>query len=104
MKKPLSARPDRQDRSSTLEVDTIAASILGFLAADPDRLERFLTITGLTPATLRVAAGDSGFGESLLDYLAGDERLLTAFAAQHGYDPARLEAFRQSLSRRADDD
>ncbi len=103
MKKPLSASLHRRDGRPALDIEEIGVGILNFLAADPERLERFLAITGLTSATLRAAANASGFGESLLDYLATDERLLTAFAEDQALDPARLEAYRQSLAPRGDD-
>ena len=84
-----------KDRPS---LDEIAAEVLTFLAGDPERLRRFLDITGLSVATLRHAAAAPGFTASLLDYIAGDERCLLAFAAETGRDPAALAALRQSLA------
>ena len=60
---------------------------LAFLAAEPARLERFLAVTGLGPHNLRRAAADPGFLVSVLDYLAGDERLVVAFAEGSGRRP-----------------
>ena len=76
----------------------LAASILAFLAADTERFDRFLAVTGLAVADLRGAATTSGFAESLIDYLCTDERLLLAFARESGSDPADIEAVRQSLA------
>ena len=59
----------------------LAIEALAFLAGDETRLERFLAVTGLGPHNLRRAAADPGFLASVLDYLAGDARLLVAFAA-----------------------
>ena len=78
--------------------DDFVASGLAFLAADAERFDRFLALTGLDVAALRTAATSRGFAESLLDYLCSDERLLLAYAADSGSDPADIEAMRQSLA------
>ena len=46
--------------------------------------------TGIGPAEIRAAAREPGFLVGVLDYLAGDDRLLTAFAAECGFDPADI--------------
>ena len=76
-------------RSSTAAEarETLAVEGLAFLAADETRLERFLAVTGLGPHNLRRAAADAGFLVSVLDYIAGDERLLVAFAGESGRRP-----------------
>ena len=79
-------------------LDALAGEALGFLAADPERLRRFLDITGLSVATLRQAAAAPGFAASLLDYIAADERCLMAFAAESGRSPAELERMRLALA------
>jgi Protein of unknown function (DUF3572) len=66
---------------------SIAVSALAFIAADADRLNRFLNLTGLGPHNLRTAAADPAFMGSVLDYLVGDEELLVAFAADAGLKP-----------------
>jgi hypothetical protein len=66
---------------------SLAVSALAFIAADPDRLNRFLNLTGLGPHNLRTAAADPAFMGSVLDYLVGDEELLVAFAADAGLKP-----------------
>lgn len=70
--------------------DEIAVQALGFIAADPARLDRFLTATGLSPATLRTAAGEPGFFRQVLDFLMQNESDLVEFAANSGMDPARI--------------
>jgi uncharacterized protein DUF3572 len=66
---------------------SLAVSALAFIAADSDRLARFLSLTGLGPDTLRSAAADPAFLSSVLDYLAADEGLLVAFADHAGLKP-----------------
>ncbi len=66
---------------------SLAVSALAFIAADFDRLNRFLNLTGLGPDNLRTAAADPAFLGSVLDYLVGDEVLLVEFAADAGLKP-----------------
>jgi hypothetical protein len=75
-------------QSANLEAGrSLAVSGLAFIAADSDRLSRFLNLTGLGPHNLRTAAADPAFLSSVLDYLVGDEALLLAFAADAGLKP-----------------
>jgi len=84
-------RPTRED------AETLAVGLLGFLAEDDERLGRFLSVTGLGPATLRQAARDAGFLVSLLDYALADEPLLLDFAASRGLRPERVAEARALL-------
>ncbi len=77
--------------STALEAgEALAVEGLAFLAAEPARLERFLAVTGLGPHNLRRAAADPAFLVSVLDYLAGDERLVVAFADGAGRRPEEV--------------
>ena len=78
--------------------EQLAISALGFLAADPGRLERFLSLSGLTHAGLRAAAAEPGFFAAILDHIAGDQNLLLACAAALPCDPAQLDQARKILS------
>jgi len=60
----------------------VAIQALSFIAADPERLDRFLAATGIGPAEIRNAAREPGFLAGVLQYLASDERLAREFAAQ----------------------
>jgi len=77
--------------------EALAIGALGFLAAEPSRLQRFLALSGLGPHNLRQAAADAGFLAAVLDYVASDEALLVAFAARQGYDPAAVARAAASL-------
>ncbi len=70
--------------------ETLAIAGLGFLASDGERLEPFLSLSGLDPGNLRAAAASPGFLAGVLDHLAANERLLLAFAAEAGRDPADI--------------
>ncbi len=76
---------------------SLAASALAFLAADPDRLNRFLNLTGLGPHNLRDAAADPAFHGSVLEYVLADEELLLRFAVDSGLDPATIAKAHQTL-------
>jgi hypothetical protein len=82
-------RDSLKSRQST-SVDSarsLAVGALAFIAADSDRLNRFLSLTGLGPDNLRTAAADPAFLGSVLDYLVADEALLVEFAADAGLKP-----------------
>ncbi len=72
------------------EAEGIAIRALGFLASDPERLGRFLSVTGLGPENLRSAASEPHFLGSVLEYVAGDESLLLAFAEAASITPETL--------------
>ncbi len=79
--------------------EAISVAGLSFLAADPDRLSRFLGLSGLGPENLRAAAAAPGFFAAVLDHLLSDERLLIAFAAEQGFAPERVALARAALDR-----
>ena len=89
-------------RSRTgLDPQALAIGALSFIASDPERLGRFLSVTGIGPATLRSAAKEPEFLARILDYLGEDEALLLAFAANAGHAPEALAAARSALSGQA---
>ncbi len=67
--------------------EDIAIRGLGFLASDSERLDRFLSFTGLGPENLRLAAQEPSFLASVLDYIASDDSLLVALAGHAGLAP-----------------
>lgn len=85
------APPDRE------EAEQIAIAALAWIASDPDRLGRFLGLTGLDPRGLREAAAEPAFLRAVLDHLAGHEPDYLAFSAARGLAPERVEAARLLL-------
>ena len=67
--------------------EALAITALSFIAAEPERLGRFLAVTGIGPDSIRQAAREPHFLAGVLDHLAGDERLLMDFATEHAVDP-----------------
>lgn len=70
--------------------EELAIQALTFIAQDVERLGRFLAVTGIGPAEIRAASAEPGFLAGVLEYLAADDRLAAAFAAESGLDPADL--------------
>ncbi len=90
---------ERSDANRHEQAEITAIAALTFLAGDETRLERFLALSGLTPQTLREAAGDAGFLAGVLEHLLNDESLLQAFAANSGADPAEVATAHRILTR-----
>jgi hypothetical protein len=81
----------------------IAIEALVFLAADPERLGCFAASSGLDAGNLRAAAQSPEFLAAILDYLATDERLLLAFAADSSHDPTAVQRACATLSPRQEE-
>ena len=67
--------------------EALAVAALRFLAAEPERLGRFLAVTGIGPEAIREAAREPQFLAGVLDHVAADERLLIEFAAEAKIKP-----------------
>jgi Protein of unknown function (DUF3572) len=76
---------------------SLAASALTFVAADPERLQRFLNLTGLGPHNLRDAAEDPAFHGSVLEYMLADEELLLRFASDSELEPEKVALAHKAL-------
>jgi hypothetical protein len=77
--------------------EALAIQALGFLAKEPERLEAFLSGTGIAHEDIRQAAREPGFLAGVLDHMLGDESLLMAFADSAGLDPANMARARRAL-------
>jgi hypothetical protein len=80
----------RPDRLSLDDAETIALQALGFLADDPQRVSRFLSLTGSDAGQLRAEAKNREFQAATLEYMLGDESLLLAFCQEAGIDPVAI--------------
>jgi hypothetical protein len=83
---------------------TLAIQALTFIAEDPDRLGRFLGITGIDAGQIRAAAREPGFLAGVLEHMLGDESLLIAFASSAGIDPAAVARARGALGQQGERD
>jgi hypothetical protein len=101
MKKPHYAGSNKSTSADRREAaTTLAIAALNFLAGEPERLERFLALTGLGPQSLRAAAREPGFLLGVLDHVASDETLLLAFADESEIDPQDVGRARDALAER----
>jgi hypothetical protein len=101
MAPPRSRKPDPkqvQDAATAL-----AISALSFIASEPERLGRFLAITGIGPESIRSAAREPGFLLGVLEHLTSDEALLIEFANQNDVDPEQVVLARDVLAGAPDD-
>jgi Protein of unknown function (DUF3572) len=101
MKKPHYSGAGKSTSGGPKEAATeLAIAALGFLAGEPERLERFLALTGLGPQSLRAAAREPSFLLGVLDHVASDETLLLAFANENGINPEDVGRARDALAER----
>lgn len=77
--------------------EALAIQALTYLGNDPERLGRFLSLSGLGPQSLRAAAQETGFLAGVLDHIASDEQLLLDFATQTGFSPPDIDRARRVL-------
>lgn len=78
--------------------EAIAVQALAYLAGDEERQARFLALSGLEATDIRVAATQPGFLPGVLDHIASDETLLTAFADELGIPPAEVSKAHAELT------
>lgn len=88
-------------RPTRFDLPLLSTQALQFIASDPERLGRFMALTGLDPSTLRQAAAEPGFPLAVLGHLCEDDDLLSRFAAEIGADPAAIGRFVQGETERA---
>jgi len=91
-----SRSPDPKERRDA--ATDLAVAALCFIASEPERLGRFLALTGIGPESIREAAREPEFLLGVLDHLAGDEALLLAFANENEVDPEQVTLARDVLA------
>ena len=85
---------NRIDREAALGM---AVQALEYLAREPERLGRFLALSGLDPTTIRAAARQPEFLAGVLEYVMNDESLLVALTASLDVPPERVSQARTVL-------
>jgi hypothetical protein len=99
MRQPLMRHPSKMRLSTSPDMGrSIAISAVTFLASDAGRLDKFLSITGLGPHSLRKAADEAGFFSAVLEYMLADEALLVAFAVEAGLEPELVARAQETLA------
>jgi len=82
---------------SVKDASGVALGALAWVLSDTPRAERFLALTGLSPATLRAAVGDAATHRAVLEFLCAHEPDLVAAAESLGLAPAELAAARDRI-------
>jgi N-acetylglucosamine kinase-like BadF-type ATPase len=77
--------------------ETIAIEALTFLVADPERLGRFLALSGLDGADIRKAAESPDFLTAVMQHLMEDEQRLVDFAAEAHLKPEAVASAARRL-------
>ena len=99
--KPSAKPATRSGQNGSLtqeEAERIAVLVLGHIASDSERLDRFVALSGVDIGHLREIAGTPGFLSAVLDHLCGNEADLLQFAEEAAIDPARIASARQYLA------
>jgi len=79
------------------KAEILAFETLGWLAGEPEDLQKFLNLSGLDAAALRQAAGSTEMSVAILDYLLAHEELLLRFCDSAGTKPKDLHLARHAL-------
>jgi hypothetical protein len=92
MKRPSSAQREA--------AEMLAIRALSFIAEEPQRLNAFLSTTGVSLERLRESASSPDFLAGVLEHMLTDESLVMAFADSAAIDPADVARARDALGRR----
>lgn len=85
------------NRRNRENAEALAIQALGFVAADPELLPRFLAITGIEASAIRQAAREPGFLAGVLQFIAAHEPTLLRFAEATGTPPQQVAAALHAL-------
>ena len=80
-----------------IKAETLALKALAYLAQSDEELERFVALSGVTPANLRARAGDPEILAAVLDFILGDDGRVTGFCETVEIEPAELQTARRAL-------
>lgn len=87
----------RQASDANARAETTAAAAFAFITRDPERIERFLAVTGLAAADVQSVAAEPAFLRGVLDHLLEDELLLLSFCEETGLTPGDIWSARRAL-------
>ncbi|MCB2048629.1 MAG: DUF3572 domain-containing protein [Novosphingobium sp.] len=89
----------RQAPSPASDPQALALAALGWILGEPDRAERLLALTGMTPDGLRCGLGDAAVLGAVVEFLCAHEPDLIAAADALGIEPQELAAVKERLNR-----
>jgi len=80
-----------------IAAETLGLKALTWLVAQPEVLERFLAVSGLTGSELRTRADDTGMLGAVLEHILANEQLAKDFCTDEGLEPRELHLARHVL-------
>jgi hypothetical protein len=89
---------NRRDSVDREAAESLAVQALTYLADEPERLGRFVALSGLPPDQIRLAASEPDFLAGVLEYLSSDESLLLGFADHVRVDPLEIGRAQAALA------
>ena len=84
-------------RATPETAEILGLQALGWLASDPDGLDRFLLAAGADSAVLRQAAEDPAMLGAVLEFLLANEDLLLRFCEDSSTPPDEIHRARHLL-------
>ena len=88
-------------RFTSEDAEALALQALTFILSEPERLSRFLALTGMDLQGIRASAASVDLQSATLEYLLSDESLLLTFCQERGVDPATIAPMHDLLVRQA---
>jgi Protein of unknown function (DUF3572) len=82
---------------SASEASSISLKLIGFIASDEERLERFLALSGISLMDLKEGAANPEFQGFVLDYALQDEKLIVDFSISTGIKAELIQFARYAL-------
>jgi hypothetical protein len=80
-----------------IAAETLGLKALTWLAGQPEVLDRFLLVSGLTGAEIRARAGEPGLLGAILEHILANEQLAKDFCIDEGLQPRELHLARHVL-------
>jgi hypothetical protein len=84
--------------SQRKSAESLAIRALTFLVEEPERISRFLALTGIDPGEVRSLAREPGFLAAVLEHVRSDERMLVEFVQSAEVRPQEVAAAATLLS------
>lgn len=80
----------QDNHHSRASAEALAVQALGFVASDPELLQRFLAVTGIEAQQIRRAAMEPGFLAGVLQFILAHEPTLLRFSEEAGIAPGEI--------------
>lgn len=93
--------PKKHSLTGPEAAEYLAIQALTFISSDPETFGAFLATTGIGPGDIRAAAAEPRFLAGVLEYLAGNEKLLIAFSESAEVDPVTVMFALEALGGRS---